>query len=159
MKWADRVRLTAATILLRLAVGLLAVACGGLGHLHVTAPSSVAVSWVSAWIRRDVAAMCRDTTPARSGGPAACPARMRVVVGDSDTPWTYGRAGAIQIRRVHAGVAVWVTAPDTAIAGHSFDWALLLRRQRGGRWLVVDYHRLGSPAPPDPLDYYYGGAP
>lgn len=161
MRRGSRIRLAVATLLVRIGVALLAVACGELGHPHVIAPSSVAVTWVSAWIRRDVATMCRvETVHARGGhGLGTCQARLRQITGVSDTPWTYGRAGAIQIRRLPAGTAVLVSAPDTARGGHSFDWALLLVHRRGGRWLVADYHRVSGPARADPIGYYYGGTP
>lgn len=160
MTSAGPVRTAVAAALVRAAVGLLAVACGALGHPHLTAPGSVAVTWVSAWIRRDVAAMCRlETTRARGGGQGTCRARQTAITGTSDVPWTYGRVGVVRLRRLPAGTAVWVTAPDTAVGGHSFDWVLLLDRGPGPRWRVADYHRVTGPARADPIGYFYGGRP
>lgn len=99
--------------------------------------------------------MCHlNTGPAR-GAPGTCQTQKRAITGDSDLPWTAGYPGVIATRQVASDQAVWVTAPDTARGGHSFDWALLLHHGAHGHWRVTDYHQIIG-AHPNPLDYYYG---
>ena len=161
MTHTPRVRWAFVT-LVRCGVLLLVASCaGGPDWTATDTPTSVAVTWVSAWAHRDVAAMCRvETVHARGGeGSTTCETRLLGVTGASDIPWTYGRPGAVQRRRVSTGTAAWVSVSDTGHGGHSFDWALLMHRAHDGRWLVDDYHRITGPASVDPLSYYYGGNP